>query len=154
MNCNIKTKGGKIMRLVKYNPLNELAFWGNSFNHLFNDSILKTKNSESWYPAVDILNTKDSVVLNIELPGLKKEDITVKIEDRVLTIEGERKIETEENRENFFRQERTYGNFKRSFHLSDDVLIDDVNADFKDGVLKLVLKKDNTKEELKQITIN
>ncbi|MCP4671839.1 MAG: Hsp20/alpha crystallin family protein [Desulfobacula sp.] len=142
------------MRLVKYNPLNELAFWGNSFNDCFNDSIFKTKNSESWYPAVDILNEKDSVVLNVELPGLKKEDISVKIEERILTIEGERKIENEEKKENYYRRERTYGSFKRAFNLSDDVLIDDVNADFKDGVLKLILKKDNTKEELKQITIN
>ncbi len=142
------------MRLVKYNPLNELAFWGNSFNDFFNDSVLKTKDSESWYPAVDILNEKENVVLNIELPGLKKEDISVKIEDRVLTIEGERKIDNEKTKENYYRRERTYGSFKRSFSLSDDVLIDDVDASFKDGILKLTLKKDNTKEELKQITIN
>ncbi len=142
------------MRLVKYNPLNELAFWGNSFNDFFNDSVLKTKDSESWYPAVDILNEKENVVLNIELPGLKKEDISVKIEDRVLTIEGERKIDNEKTKENYYRRERTYGSFKRSFNLSDDVLIDDVDASFKDGILKLTLKKDNTKEELKQITIN
>jgi HSP20 family protein len=142
------------MRLVKYNPLNELAFWGNSFNDFFNDSVSKTKNSESWYPAVDILNEKECVVLNIELPGLKKEDISVKIEERVLTIEGERKIDNEKTKENYYRRERTYGSFKRSFNLSDGILIDDVDASFKDGVLKLTLKKDNTKEELKQITIN
>ncbi len=142
------------MRLVRYNPLNELALWGNSFNNFFNDNLLKPETDKSWYPAVDILNEKDNVVLNIELPGLKKEDISVKIEDRVLTIEGERKIDNEETKENYYRRERTYGSFKRSFNLSDDVLIDDVDASFKDGILKLTLKKDNTKEELKQITIN
>ncbi|MCK5163855.1 MAG: Hsp20/alpha crystallin family protein, partial [Desulfobacula sp.] len=114
----------------------------------------QTKTNESWYPAVDILNEKDDVVLNIELPGVKKEDIFVNIEDRVLTIKGERKFENEDKTDNYFRKERVYGNFKRSFNLSDDVLIDDVNADFQDGVLKLTLKKDNTKEEVKQITIN
>ncbi len=142
------------MRLVKYNPLNELAFLENSFNDFFSDSIFKTKNHESLYPAVDILNEKDSVVLNVELPGLKKEDINLKIDERVLTIEGERRIENKENHENYYRQERRYGSFKRSFNLSDDILIDDVNADFQDGVLKLTLKKDNTKKELKKITIN
>jgi HSP20 family protein len=142
------------MRLVRYNPLNEMAFWGNSFNHFFNDSVLKSETNQAWSPAVDILNNEDNVVLNIELPGLKKEDISVKIEERVLTIQGERKTDSEENKENYYRRERTYGNFKRSFNLSDDVLIDDVNADFKDGILKLTLKKDTTKEELKQITIN
>ncbi|MDM8539190.1 Hsp20/alpha crystallin family protein [Desulfobacterales bacterium HSG17] len=101
-----------------------------------------------------MFNNEDNVVLNIELPGLKKEDISVKIEERVLTIQGERKINSEKNNENYYRRERTYGNFKRSFSLSDDVLIDDVNADFNDGVLTLTLKKDTTKEELKQITIN
>jgi HSP20 family protein len=143
-----------IMRLIRYNPLNELALWGNSFNNFFNDDLFKPETDKSWYPAVDILNEKESVVLNIELPGLKKEDISVKIEDRVLTIEGERKIDNEKTRENYYRRERTYGSFKRSFNLSDDVLIDDVDASFKDGILKLTLKKDNTKEELKQITIN
>ena len=142
------------MRLVRYNPLNELALWGNSFNGFFNDSQLKTKENGSWYPAVDILNEKENVILNIELPGLKKDDISVKIEERVLTIQGERKIENEENKENYYRRERTYGSFKRSFKLADDVLIDDVNADYKDGILQLTLKKDTAKEELKQITIN
>ena len=148
------TTGGIFMRLVRYNPFNELAFWGNSFNHFFNDPIFKSETDQSWSPAVDILNNEDNVVLNIELPGLKKEDISVKIEERVLTIQGERKTDNEENKENYYRRERTYGNFKRSFNLSDDVLIDDVNADFHDGILKLTLKKDTTKEELKQITIN
>jgi HSP20 family protein len=143
-----------IMRLVRYNPLNELALWENSFNNFFNDGIFKPETDKSWYPAVDILNEKENVVLNIELPGLKKEDISVKIEDRDLTIEGERKIDYEKTKENYYRRERTYGSFKRSFNLSDDVLIDDVDASFKNGILKLTLKKDNTKEELKQITIN
>ncbi|MBU8910267.1 MAG: Hsp20/alpha crystallin family protein [Desulfobacterales bacterium] len=140
------------MRLVRYNPMNELAFWGNSFNDSFFNT--KPKTEESWYPAVDILNEKDNVVLNIELPGVKKEDISVNIEDRVLTIKGERKFENEEKKDSYFKKERSYGSFKRSFSLSDDILTDNVDADFKDGVLKLTLKKDNTKEEIKQITIN
>ncbi len=142
------------MKLVRYNPFNETAFWGNSFNDFFNDSFFKSKTNGSWYPAVDILNEKDTVVLNVELPGLKKEDISVNIEDRVLTIKGEKKFETEEKKDCYYRKERSYGSFKRSFSLSDDVLIDEVAADYKDGVLKLTLKKDTSKEEVKQITIN
>jgi HSP20 family protein len=142
------------MKLVRYNPFNELNFWGNSFNDFFNDSLFKAKTDESWYPAVDILNENDHVVLNVELPGLKKEDIAINIEDRVLTIKGEKKFEHEEKKDKFFRKERSYGSFKRSFSLSDDILIDEVDAKFQDGVLKLTLKKDTTKEEVKQITIN
>ncbi|MCD4722066.1 MAG: Hsp20/alpha crystallin family protein [Desulfobacula sp.] len=140
------------MRLVRYNPINELAFWGNAFNDSFFNT--KPKTNESWYPAVDILNEKDDVVLNIELPGVKKENISINIEDRVLTIKGERKFENKEKKDSYLRKERSYGSFKRSFTLSDDVLIDEVNADFQDGVLKLTLKKDTAKEEVKQITIN
>jgi len=144
------------MKLVRYNPFNELTFHNNFFNDFFNDSILdaKSKAGEPWQPVVDILNEQESVVLNVELPGVKKEDISVNIEDRVLTIKGERKSENEEKKESYFRKERSYGSFKRSFCLSDDVLTDEVNAEFKGGVLKLILKKDTTKEEVKQITIN
>jgi HSP20 family protein len=144
------------MRLVRYNPLNELAFWENSFNSFFNDSISNknTKTDKGWYPAVDILNKQENIVLNVELPGVKKEDISVNIEDKVLTIKGERKFENEEKKDSYYLKERSYGSFKRSFNLSDEVLTDEVNADFKDGVLKVSLKKDTTKEEVKQITIN
>jgi len=102
------------MRLVRYNPLNELAFWGNSFNDFSSFFNTKPKTGESWYPAVDILNEKNNVVLNIELPGVKKEDISVNIEDRVLTIKGERKFENEERKDSYFRKERSYGSFKVS----------------------------------------
>ena len=142
------------MKLVRYNPLNELAFWGHPFNNFFNEPFFKTKNDEPWYPAVDILNEKDNVILNIELPGVKKEDISVKIEEKVLTITGEKKFETEEKKDGYYRKERSYGSFKRSFRLSDDVLVDEVDADFTDGVLTLRLKKDTAKEAVKQITIN
>lgn len=142
------------MKLARYNPFNELTFWGNSFDDFFNEPFLKTNNNEPWYPAVDILNEKDNVVLNIELPGVKKEDISVNIEERVLTIKGEKKFDAEEKKDGYYRKERSYGSFKRTFRLSDDVLIDDVNADFTDGVLTLTLKKDTVKEEVKQITIN
>jgi len=140
------------MKLVRYNPFNELAFWGNTFNDSFFNT--KPKTNESWYPAVDIMNEKDDVVLNIELPGVKKENISINIEDRVLTIKGERNFENEEKKDYYVIKERSYGSFKRSFSLSDDVLIDEVNADFQDGVLKLTLKKDTAKEDVKQITIN
>jgi len=142
------------MKLVRYNPFNERAFWGNSFNDIFNDSVFKTKTHDSFYPAVDILNEKDRVILDVELPGIKKEDIAVNIENKILTIKGERKSENEEKKETYYRRERSYGSFKRSFSLSDEVLTDEVTADYKDGILRLTLKKNTTKEEVKQITIN
>ncbi len=141
------------MRLVRYNPLTEPAFWENSFNTFFNNPS-SSRSNESWYPSVDVLNEKERVVLNVELPGVKKEDISINIEDKVLTIKGERKFENEEKKDNCYRKEISYGKFRRSFSLSDDILTDDVSADYADGMLKITLNKDNTKEEVKQITIN
>lgn len=141
------------MRLVRYNPLNELAHFSNSFNSLFNESFFRTGKEDAWYPEVDILNDKDNIVLSVDLPGIEKEDIAVNIEDKVLTISGERKFENEDKKDGYYRKERRYGSFKRSFSLSDDIMTDDVSADFKNGVLKITLKKDMAKEEVKQITV-
>ncbi len=147
------------MKVVRYKPLNELDFFTNSFNHLFNDSFFKNRTNnlekkESWYPAVDILNEKDHVILNVELPGMQKEDITINIENKELSISGKRKPENDEKKDTYYRKEIRSGSFKRSFSLSDDVLTDDVNADFKNGMLKITLRKDVSKEEVKKITIN
>ncbi len=101
---------------------------------------------------MDIVSHDDTVVLNVELPGMKKEDISVNIEEKVLTIKGERKLENEDD--TVHRRERVYGNFKRSFSLSDDIMTDEVSADYADGILTVTLKKDTTKEEVKEITIN
>ena len=88
------------MRLVKYNPLNEMALLKNSYNGFFEDPIYKGK-SNDWYPTVDILDEADSVVLNMDLPGVHKEDIVVNIEEKVLTISGERK--SEKDKATFYR---------------------------------------------------
>ncbi len=141
------------MRLVRYNPLNELALLRNSFNDFFTDPISKGE-SKDWYPAVDILDEGDSVVLKVDLPGVPKEDIQVNIEEKVLTISGERKSEIDENKKNYHRRECIYGSFSRSFTLSPELATDEVDAGFKEGVLTITLKKDQTKETVKQITIN
>ena len=140
------------MRLVRYNPLNELALLRNSFNDFFTP--ISKGESKDWYPAVDILDEGDSVVLNVDLPGVQKEDILVNIEEKVLTISGERQSETREDKNTFYRRERITGSFKRSFTLSDELITDEVDAGFKDGVLKITLGKKQTKEAVKQITIN
>jgi HSP20 family protein len=142
------------MRFIRQNPFNERSIWSDSFNNLCTHTHAETKKETPFYPSVDILNAKADVVLHVELPGVKKDDISINIQDKVLTIEGERKYENEEKKDEYYRKEIKHGLFKRSFQLSEDVLTEEVNADFKDGILKLTLKKDNTKEEVKKITIN
>ena len=142
------------MKLVRYNPFSEIDFWGKPFNDFFNDSLFKPRRNEGFHPAVDIVSKDDTVTLNVELPGMNKEDISVNIEDKVLTITGERKVENEEKKDTYYRRERSYGSFKRSFTLSDEIMTDEVSADYKDGILSISLRKDSSKEEVKQITIN
>lgn len=147
-------QGGNTMRLVRYNPLNELSAFRNAFDDFFTAPAVKPESSPSFSPAVDIVSTEDHVELAVELPGMNKEDICVNIEDKVLTISGQRNWQEEDNKKNYYRRERHYGSFKRAFTLSDDILTDEVTADYADGVLKVVLKKDTAKEEVKQISVN
>ena len=84
------------MRLVKYNPFNELSLFTNSFDDFFNAPMVKGNKESQLAPAVDILDQEDQVALTVELAGMKKEDITVNIQDRVLTISGKHRLENQE----------------------------------------------------------
>ncbi len=95
----------------------------------------------NWVPACDIYETHKEIVVKAELPGLKKEDVFVTIENNVLTIRGERKFEEEVKRENFHRVERNYGEFLRSFTLPTFIDANNILAEFKDGLLLVFLPK-------------
>ena len=95
----------------------------------------------TWTPACDIYETAKEIVLKIELPGLKKDDVAVSIENNVLMIRGERKFEEEVKRENFHRVERNYGEFLRTFTLPTFIDANKVLAEFKDGLLMVFLPK-------------
>jgi HSP20 family protein len=92
-----------------------------------------------WSPAVEVLEKGDKVVVRAELPGLSKDDVNVDIHDDVLTIEGERRQESDEQGEGFYRSERSYGRFLRSIPLPEGVDADKADATFKDGVLEVTL---------------
>lgn len=95
----------------------------------------------TWTPACDIYETAKEIVVKAELPGLKKEEVFVSIENNVLMIRGERKFEEEVKRENFHRVERTYGEFLRSFTLPTFIDANKILAEFKDGLLVVTLPK-------------
>lgn len=94
-----------------------------------------------WAPLVDISEDEKEYLIKAELPEVKKEEVTVSVQDDVLTIAGERKYEKEEKGKKFHRIERAYGSFERSFTLPEDTDAGKVAADFKDGVLKIHLPK-------------
>ena len=119
----------------RFNTLVDEAFAGWPFG---NGSALPTS---SWLPAVDVSESKESVKIVAELPGLKPEDVKVTIENDTLTVKGEKKHEAEEKTERLHRYERSYGKFERSFTLPNTVDPEKVVAGFENGVLTITLPK-------------
>jgi len=114
-------------------------------NQLFEQAITSNSNelanTRTWAPAVDIEETADEVVMHVELPGINPENVSVQINNGVLTIRGERHAQKRENSKQFIRVERTYGSFFRSFTLGVTVEQEKIHANYHDGILDVVLPK-------------
>ncbi len=120
-------------------------------DEFFNDMVSTTR--DSFVPSIDVSETDDQFHISAELPGLKKEDINIDLENRRLTISGERKFEQKEDGETYHRVETRYGSFSRSFQLPDSVDENSVQAKYKDGVLDITIAKSEDKVK-KQIEIS
>lgn len=105
-----------------------------------------TRELSGLYPVIEVREEKDHFALTAELPGMSKEDIAIEVKNGVLTISGEKKHERKEEKEGYFYSERAYGRFERSFNLGDNVSEEEVNAEYKDGVLRVTLKKNKARE--------
>jgi HSP20 family protein len=97
--------------------------------------------NRGWLPPVDVRETEEALTLFVELPGIQREDVDITVEDRTLSVRGERKFEQDAERENYHRIERAYGAFTRTFTLPANVQADHVKATFADGVLTIELPK-------------
>jgi HSP20 family protein len=97
--------------------------------------------SNSWNPPVDIYETKDDIIVNVEVPGIFKDLISVEVKDEVLIIQGERPFEKDVDKEQYHRVERAYGKFRRSFILGVQVQVEEIKATYRDGVLEISLPK-------------
>jgi HSP20 family protein len=93
--------------------------------------------SAAWSPKIDVFERDDRLVARADLPGMKKEDVSVEVADGHLVMSGERKREAEETQDNFYRSEREYGSFYRAVRLPEGVKLEDVKATFSDGVLEV-----------------
>ena len=107
----------------------------------------------AWYPSIDVVEDKENVMIKADLPGLKKEDISVNVDNNILTIRGERKSESERKEEGYHRVERFYGAFERSLDLGTAVDSTKIKAKYNDGVLEVVLPK-TEKAKTKQVVID
>lgn len=135
--------------LTRWTPAGDLVRdrFSRLFEDAFNDMLrpygadAEGVSNRTWIPAVDIRETEDSLKLLVDLPGLQKEDVNITLENNVLTIAGERKLENEQRNDTYHRLERSYGAFTRSFTLAPTVQSDRVDAAFHDGVLEITLPK-------------
>jgi len=134
------------MSIVRWRPFRDLVSIQDEMNRLFDDffgrPLARTEWTEGvWSPTVDISEDKDNVIIRAEMPGTKKEDVNISIQDNVLTLKGEKKQEKEEKDKNYHRVERSYGSFCRSFQLPTSVKTDKIKANYRDGVLNITLPK-------------
>ncbi len=112
-----------------------------SLDQFFADEPSRTGARDGWVPAVDVRETDDSFVFTAELPGLNKDDVSITLEDNVLSLTGERKFEQEESKNEYRRIERSYGHFTRSFTLPSEVDNDKVQAKYGNGLLTVTVPK-------------
>jgi HSP20 family protein len=146
------------MALIRWEPVSELNTIQNEMNRLFNtffnESTPTGRGAQArWLPAMDLIETGDHYVLRADLPGLSDEDVNVELEDNVLTISGERKIEREQEQAGYHRLERAFGAFSRSLTLPDGVDADGVEAHFDRGVLEVRIAKPEQKKP-RRVQIN
>ena len=147
------------MAVVRWEPFRDLLSLQDRMNRMFDESYRGRSASDdwalggTWAPAVDIYEHEGNIVLTAELPGVDPKDVDVRVENNVLTLRGERKWSDDVQRESYHRVERAYGSFTRSFTLPNVVDTEKIKADFKDGMLKLVLPK-REEAKPKQISIN
>jgi len=140
------------MNVTKWSPFAELDELGDRYGRLFGTHLpwrerLQLLDKEiEWKPAADIVERDDEYLIKAELPGVKREDIDVQVENDVLTITGERKLEETKDTDKTHRVERFYGKFSRSFRIPENVDADAIKAETEEGVLRLHLPKTKVKK--------
>ena len=144
--------------IVKRDPFAELRSFQHDFNRAFNTAfpgflgrVEEGLWTGKWTPSVDIYEDQHAIKLEADLPGVQPEDFKLTIENYKLTLSGARKFERDETDDNWHRVERSYGGFTRTFTLPSTVNVEEVRAEFKDGVLRVTLPK---REEVKARQIN
>src|SRR5437660_9890998 len=149
-------------KLITWNPLREMEEAQNRFSTLFGGfptfPIRFPNNGESfkladWSPLVDITEDDHEYLFKTDLPEMKKDDVKVTVENGILTISGERKVEREEKKKTLHRIERSFGRFLRTFRFPEDADAAKIAADFKDGVLRVHLPKSAAAKKPKPIEV-
>lgn len=127
------------MTLVRFRDFENFQ---NRLQNYFNDlNSFDVSKENSFSPQIDISEDDEKIIVDAEIPGVKKEDLNITIQDNILTLKGEKKKVDEEKKKNYFRTERSYGSFQRCFTIPQQISSDDVEAKFEDGMLRIEMKK-------------
>jgi HSP20 family protein len=138
-----------MVRMTQWNPAGETATLNQRMERLFDEmlgrGLWRTAEERplrgTWVPAINNLEREDAIVIQADLPGLKAEDVEVTVEEGILSIRGERKLEEVNEGETYHRVERLYGSFERTFTLPNSVDTSKIDARFKNGEMLLTLPK-------------
>lgn len=147
------------MPLVRWDPFRNMATLQDRINRLFEDAFPRNAEGDedlsasAWQPAVDIFETENGVTLQVDLPGVNKADVSVEVKENVLTIKGDRKPDPAVADDLYYRRERTFGTFQRSFATQAIIYPDKIKATFKNGVLKIEVPKPQVIKP-KQVSVN
>ena len=136
--------------MTRWRPFAELEDMRRRMERMFED--LGDGKSRTWSLAIDLIERDDTYVLRADVPGIKPEEVTIEVDDDVLTVSAKHEESEEEKKDNFVRRERHYGSFSRSITLPKGVGADDIEATCKDGVLEVSFPKPK-EEERKPVTI-
>lgn len=141
------------MLLTKFDPFKEFRSLEQRINEAFSSDLTKDVLTD-FTPTVNTREGEFAYHIDVDLPGVKKEDISVKIDNDVLTLKGERKSKKEVKKEDYYKMESSFGSFTRSFTLPNNVDVENIHAESKEGVLEITLpKKESKSETAKQIKI-
>lgn len=144
------------MKLVRWNPWQEMNAMQHQLNRLFDDALTPSNLFEGRFtkvPAVELAETQEAINLKLELPGIDKKDLDIKVTENAVYISGERKQETTTNENGVTKTEFHYGNFQRVIPLSTRIQNTEVKAEYKDGILNLTLPK-TSEEKNKVVKVN
>jgi len=147
------------MSLIRYTPRTGLrpffADFDRVFDHLRSDTAVAPPDGErTWAPVVDIVEDEKNFVLTADLPDVDQKDIDVRVDESTLTLRAERKLETNESNDKYRRIERSYGKFVRRFSLPETIDVEGIDANYKNGVLRLTLPKTELKDKGRTISVN
>ncbi len=147
------------MFLTKYRPFEDTLhtwrpFLANDFDNFVERFFSDTARTDGFSsPSIDLYDDGEDLVVKAEIPGANEKDIDVSLEDGILSIKGERKLEHEDKKDNYYKIERSYGAFSRSLRLPTEVKTDEAKASYKNGILEIRIPKEE-KAKPKKVKIN